>query len=162
MPEFLHEVVKKREREMEYRTLMSPSFAVTSPSYGTTSYTFGRPSHLREGQFVVPTLTMPPINEIAYRSVTEIGITQHSIVFPNVGGWVQSAVMVNTPADVVVRSQQMLTLNAWELLAGHMCRPNYTWSNNAYTCRSCSARYETDGSEWQRTVHPTSEDLGAN
>jgi hypothetical protein len=150
MTEFLHEVVKKREREMEYRTLMSPPYA----SYTSTG--------LVHGQFTVPSLTMPPINEIAYRSVTEIGITQHSIVFPNVGGWVQSAVMVNTPADVVVRSQQMLTLNAWELLAGHMCRPNYTWSNNAYTCRSCSARYETDGSEWQRTVHPTSEDLGAN
>ena len=149
MPEFLHEVVKKREREMEYRTLMSPSYQSYTVA-GTTSYTFSRPSHLREGQFVVPTLTMPPLNEIAYRSATAMGMTEHSVVFPNVGSWIQSAVMINTPADVVVRSQQMLMLNAWELLAGHMCRPNYSWSNNAYACRSCSARYETDGSEWQR------------
>jgi hypothetical protein len=153
MPEFLHEVVKKREREMEYRTLMPASYV---------SFASAGASHLRQGQFVVPTLTMPPINEIAYRYEIELGITTHSVVFPNVGGWVQSAVMVSTPVNIALRSQQMLTLNAWELLAGHMCRPNYTWSNNAYTCRSCSARYETDGSEWQRTVHPTSEDLGAN
>lgn len=153
MTEFLHEVVKKREREMEYRTLMSPSYQ---------SYVFPLGRHLRAGQFTVPTWPMPPLNEIAYRSATAMGMTEHSVVFPNVGSWIQSTVIITTSPDVVVHSQQMLTMNAWELLAGHMCRPNYAWSNNAYTCRSCSARYETDGMEWQRAVHPMSEDLGAN
>jgi hypothetical protein len=133
MPEFLHEVVKKREREMEYRTLIMPP-----------------PGRTVQGAFSIPTMTMPPVNEIAYRSITEIGITQHSVVFPNVSGWIQSAVLINTPADVTVRSQQMLMINAWELIAGHPCRPNYTWDNNAYTCIACRSRYETDGSEWQR------------
>jgi hypothetical protein len=141
MPEFLHEVVKKREREMEYRTLMAPSYQ---------SYVFPLGRHLRGGQFTVPTLTMPPVNEIAYRQETQLGITMHSVVFPNIGSWIQSTVMISTPENVTVWSQQMLMMNAWELLAGHMCRPNYSWSNNAYTCVSCSARYETDGSEWQR------------
>lgn len=134
MPEFLHEVVKKREREMEYRTLTIPM---------PQSQPFGR-------VFSVPTIPMPPLNEIAYRSTTELGLTQHSVVFPNVNSWIQSAVIITTPPNVTLRSPQMLTLNAWELLAGHPCRPNYTWSNNAYRCNSCNARYETDGSEWAR------------
>lgn len=133
MAEFLHQVVKKRERDMEMRGLLGFDSMRRTIQHG----------------FSVPTRPIPPANEIAYRSVTEIGITEHSVVFPNVGGWIQSVVIINTPASVNVRSPQALAINAWELLAGHPCRPNYSWSNNAYTCRSCSARYETDGSEWQ-------------
>ena len=134
MTEFLHQVVKKREDAMEMRGLLAFNPLRTGAQH----------------QFSIPNITMPPVNEIAYRSHTGNGITEHSVIFPNVGSWVQSVVMINTPADVTLRSPQMLTINAWELLAGHPCRPNYSWSNNTYTCRSCSSRYETDGSEWQR------------
>ena len=136
MAEFLHQVVKKREREQEMRGLIDfDSWRVNPP--------------IRRG-FTVPTLRMPPANEIAYRSSTNNGVTQHSVIFPNVGSWIQCAVVIATVNTVTVRSPQMLAINAWELLAGHGCRPNYTWNNNTYTCNSCSSTYETDGSEWQR------------
>lgn len=135
MTEFLHEVVKKREHEMEMRGLRD------------FDSIFQRAMGL---PFRVPTIPIPPANEIAYRSDTNNGVTQHSVVFPNVSGWIQCAVMIVTPGSVTLRSQELLTMNAWELLAGHPCRPNYTWSNNAYVCNSCSGRYETSGSEWQR------------
>ena len=135
MPEFMHEVVNKREREQEMCSLQDTIFRM--PTMGRT--------------FNVPTsLRMPPVNEIAYRS-TAVGLqTEHFVVFPNVGSWIQCAVSILTPSTVTLRSPQMLTLNAWELIAGHACRPNYTWANNTYTCRSCSGTYETDGSEWYR------------
>lgn len=136
MAEFLHQVVKKREREMEMRGLLdfdSPIFT-------------GARGHV----FSVPQRPIPPANEIAYRVHTRNGVAEHSVIFPNVGGWIQSVVMINTPANVRVRSPQMLAINAWEMLAGHPCRPNYSWDNNTYTCRTCSSRYTTDGSEWQR------------
>ncbi len=134
MTEFLHEVVKKRERGQEMRTLQDSIFRMP---------TMGR-------MFNVPTsLRMPPINEIAYRSQpAPAAQTDHYVVFPNVGSWIQCAVNILTPSTTTVRSQQMLTLNAWELLAGHACRPNYRWIDNSYVCRSCNARYATDGSEW--------------
>ena len=100
--------------------------------------------------FSVPSRPVPPANEIAYRSNTNNGVTEHSVIFPNVGSWIQSAVIIMTPGSVTLRSPQLLTINAWEMLAGHPCRPNYSWDNNTYTCRSCSGRYTTDGSEWQR------------
>lgn len=137
MAEFLHQVVKKREREAEMRGLLdwdSPVFTRTG----------------RGHMFRVPTMPMPPVNEIAYRSQTNNGVTEHSVIFPNVGSWIQSAVIIMTPGSVTLRSPQMLTINAWEMLAGHPCRPNYTWNDNTYTCRSCSGTYTTDGSEWQR------------
>ena len=134
MTEFLHEVVKKRERGQEMRSLQDTIFRM--PTIGRT--------------FNVPTsLRMPPINEIAYRSQPAPGAqTDHYVVFPNVGSWIQCAVNILTPSTTTVRSPQMLILNAWELIAGHACRPNYRWVDNSYVCRSCSARYATDGSEW--------------
>jgi hypothetical protein len=151
MPEFLHEVVKKREREMEYRTLMSPSY----PPYtvaGTASYTLsGGPNYLRAGQFVEPHLTMPPLNEIAYRHESVLlSVTRHFVIFPNVGGWVQSTVSIDTLESGAPSEPHNLIGVAWRLLAGHPCRPNYTWANNTYTCNSCRAIYLTYGSEWTR------------
>lgn len=131
MTEFLHEVVKKRERGQEMRTLQDIIFRMPT----------GR-------GFSVPSLRMPPTNEIAYRFNTAGAVTEHFVVFPNVGSWIQSAVSILTPSTVTVRSQQMLTLNAWELIAGHACRPNYRWRDNTYACRFCDASYSTDGSEW--------------
>ena len=134
MTEFLHEVVKKRERGQEMRSLQDTIFRM--PAIG----------HILN----VPTsLRMPPINEIAYRSVVagQRG-AEHFVVFPNVGSWIQCTVSILTESTTTVRSQQMLILNAWELIAGHACRPNYRWVDNSYVCRSCSARYATDGSEW--------------
>ena len=142
MAEFLHQVVKKREREMEMRGLLD-----------FDSQVFQRAREARapyEQTFRVPDMRMPPVNEIAYRSNTNNGVTEHSVIFPNVGSWIQSAVIIMTPAIVTLRSPQLLTINAWEMLAGHSCRPNYSWDNNTYTCRTCSGRYTTDGSEWQR------------
>lgn len=138
MAEFLHQVVKKREREAEMRGLLD--WDEISRNVGQ------RQRHI----FRVPTMPIPPANEIAYRSQTNNGVTEHSVIFPNVGSWIQSAVIIMTPGSVTLRSPQLLTINAWEMLAGHACRPNYTWNNNTYTCRSCSGTYTTDGSEWQR------------
>ena len=134
MSEFLHQVVAKRERGQEMRSLQDTIFRMP---------TMGR-------MFNVPTsLRMPPINEIAYRSRPASGEqTDHCVVFPNIGGWVQSVVSILTPSITTIRSQQMLTLNAWELIAGHSCRPDYRWVDNSYVCRYCNARYATDGSEW--------------
>ena len=140
MAEFLHQVVKKREREQEMHTLQDSIFRYSSQDV------FRPP--LGRG-FVVPSIPIPPANEIAYRHQTAGSQTEHFVVFPNVAGWIQSAVCILTPATTILRSPQRLTLNAWELIAGHACRPNYTWSNNIYTCRSCSGTYATDGSEWQ-------------
>lgn len=136
MAEFLHQVVKKREREMEMRGLLDFDSIFHNVSRGNP--------------FTVPTRPVPPVDEIAYRSHTNNGVTEHSVIFPNVGSWIQSAVIIMTPGNVTLRSPQLLTINAWEMLAGHPCRPNYSWDNNTYTCRSCSGRYTTDGSEWQR------------
>jgi hypothetical protein len=136
MAEFLHQVVKKREREMEMRGLLD---------FDSMYRNVGRGNPFR-----VPSRPVPPANEIAYRSQTNNGVTEHSVIFPNVGSWIQSAVIIMTPGNVTLRSPQLLTINAWEMLAGHPCRPNYSWDNNTYTCRSCSGRYTTDGSEWQR------------
>lgn len=136
MAEFLHQVVKKREREMEMRGLLDFDSILHNVSRGNP--------------FRVPSRPVPPANEIAYRSQTNNGVTEHSVIFPNVGSWIQSAVIIMTPGNVTLRSPQLLTINAWEMLAGHPCRPNYSWDNNTYTCRSCSGRYTTDGSEWQR------------
>lgn len=133
MPEFLHELVKKREERDEWRTLMP--FRTPSLSYG---------------MFRAPSLQMPSANTISYTSVTLAGITEHSIEFPNVGGWIQSTVCINTPASVVVGSETWLYNHAWELLAGHPCRPNFSWSNGTYTCRSCAGTYNTLGMEWSR------------
>jgi hypothetical protein len=133
MTEFLHQVVKKREREQEMRTLQDTIFRMPT----------GR-------GFSVPLLRMPPMNEIAYRSNTLGAQTEHFVVFPNVGNWIQSAVSITTLSTTTVISHQMLVLNAWELIAGHACRPNYRWANNTYTCMFCSGTYETDGSEWRR------------
>ena len=72
------------------------------------------------------------------------GVTEHSVIFPNVGSWIQSAVIIMTPGSVTLRSPQLLSIIAWDLLAGHPCRPNYSWDNNTYTCRTCSGRYTTD------------------
>ena len=138
MAEFLHQVVKKREREAEMRGLLD--WEEIRRNVGE------RPRHI----FRVPTMTMPPVSQITYASNTRNGVTQHSVSFPNVGSWIQSGVVIVTPSNVTLRSPQLLTINAWEMLAGHPCRPNYTWNNNTYTCNSCSGRYETDGSEWQR------------
>jgi hypothetical protein len=133
MAEFLHQVVKKREREMEMRGLLDFDSWTRTTQHG----------------FSVPTIPIPPANEIAYRFHTMNGVTEHSVIFPNVNSWIQSVVMINTPASVTLNSPQQLALNAWELLAGHPCRPNYTWNNNVYTCRACSGTYTTHGSEWQ-------------
>jgi len=143
MAEFLHQVVKKREREMEMRGLLD----FDSPIF----------QRARGHVFSVPTIPIPPANEIAYRCHTNNGVTEHSIIFPNVNGWIQSAVIIMTPGGMIVRSPQLLAINAWEMLAGHPCRPNYSWSNNTYTCRTCSGRYTTDGSEWQSIIEPTRE-----
>jgi hypothetical protein len=135
MAEFLHQVVKKREREMEMRGLVDWDNFWSSPSRG----------HV----FRVPTIPLPPVEQIGYRAHTSSAVTEHSIIFPNVNGWLQSMVCIMTPATVTVQSLRLLTINAWEMLAGHPCRPNYRWSNNTYSCRSCGGRYTTDGSEWQ-------------
>lgn len=139
MTEFLHEVVKKREREMEYRTLRMPfpprDFLTTQP----TGYRFG---------FSVPTLTMPPNNEIAYNYEISGSTTRHYVVFPNVGGWIQTAVSIDVPSRFRLDALNMLMASAWQLLAGHPCRPNYTWNDNSYICRGCSDVYYTHGSEW--------------
>lgn len=142
MAEFLHQLVKKREREMEMRGLLD----FDSPLFQRARGVRVSEQHV----FRVPTITMPPASEIGYTSITRNGVTQHSVAFPNVGSWIQSAVVVATPSSVTLRSPQMLSINAWELLAGHPCRPNYTLDNNTYTCNTCSGRYTTDGSEWQR------------
>jgi hypothetical protein len=137
MAEFLHQVIKKREREMEMRGLLD----FESPIF----------TRLREHPFRrSPVSAMPPVNEIAYRSNTNNGVTEHSVIFPNVNGWIQSAVIIMTPGSVTLRSPHLLTIIAWDLLAGHPCRPNYSWDNNTYVCTTCSGRYTTDGSEWQR------------
>lgn len=136
MAEFLHQIVKKREREMEMRGLLD----FDSPIF----------TRSREQGFSVPSRPLPPVEEIGYRAHTNNGVTEHSILFPNVGGWIQSAVVILTPSIVTVQSLRMLTINAWQMLAGHPCRPNYTWDNNTYVCTTCSGRYTTDGSEWQR------------
>jgi hypothetical protein len=145
MAEFLHQVIKKREREMEMRGLLdfdSPIFQRARESYREA----GTP---QQQIFRVPDMSMPPVNEISYRSNTNNGVTEHSVIFPNVGSWIQSAVIIMTPGSVTLRSPQLLTINAWEMLAGHSCRPNYSWENNTYNCRTCAGRYTTDGSEWQ-------------
>jgi len=145
MAEFLHQVIKKREREMEMRGLLdfdSQIFQRARESYREA----GTP---QQHPFRAPARVMPPANEIAYRSNSNNGVTEHSVIFPNVNGWFQSAVLINTPASVGLRSPQLLTLIGWDLLAGHPCRPNYSWSDNTYTCRTCSGTYTTDGNEWQ-------------
>ena len=142
MAEFLHQVVKKREREMEMRGLLD-----------FDSQVFQRAREARvsyEHTFTSPSRGLPPANETAYRSNTNNGVTEHSVIFPNVGSWIQSAVIIMTPGSVTLRSPHLLTIIGWDLLAGHPCRPNYSWDNNTYTCRTCSGRYTTDGSEWQR------------
>jgi hypothetical protein len=136
MAEFLHQVIKKREREMEMRGLLD----FDSPIF----------TRSREHAFSVTTRPLPPVEEMGYRAHTNNGVTEHSIIFPNVGGWIQSAVIIMTPAIVTPQSLRLLTIIGWDLLAGHPCRPNYSWDNNTYTCRTCSGRYTTDGSEWQR------------
>jgi hypothetical protein len=136
MAEFLHQVVKKREREMEMRGLLD-----------FDSQIFQR---ARQHTFRVPTIPLPPAEQITYGSSTNNGVTQHTVLFPNVNSWIQCEVRILTSANVILHSPQMLSINAWELLAGHPCRPNYTWENNTYVCASCSGRYTTDGSEWQR------------
>lgn len=135
MAEFLHQLVKKREREAEMRGLLD--FDSIARQIGPHT-------------FSVPRFAMPPASQIAYTSNTRNGVTQHSVAFPNIGSWIQNAVVVVTPMSVTLRSPQMLSINAWEMLAGHPCRPNYTWNDNTYTCNTCSGRYTTDGSEWQR------------
>ena len=140
MAEFLHQIVKKREREQEMHTLQDSIFRYSSQDV------FRPP--LGRG-FVVPSRPIPPANEIAYRFHTMNGITEHSVIFPNVAGWIQSVVIISTPATTILRSPQRLTLNAWELIAGHACRPNYRWEDNHYVCSSCAGSYATDGSEWQ-------------
>lgn len=147
MAEFLHQVVKKREREMEMRGLVDFDSMARARQIADRIIA---DRIIGSYPFAVPTRPMPPVNEIAYRSQTNNGVTEHSVIFPNVGSWIQSAVTINTPSIMILRSPQLLTINAWEMLAGHPCRPNYTWSNNTYTCRSCSGTYTTDGSEWQR------------
>jgi hypothetical protein len=146
MAEFLHQVIKKREREMEMRGLLdfdSPIFQRARESYREA----GTP---QQHPFRDPAIVMPPANEIAYRfNPPNNGVTEHSVIFPNVSGWIQSAVLINTPPSVTVRSPQLLALIGWDLLAGHPCRPNYSWSDNTYTCRTCSGTYTTDGNEWQ-------------
>ena len=144
MAEFLHQVIKKREREMEMRGLLD-----------FDSQIFQHAQRIQRGSvpdqhiFRVPSLSIPPATEITYRFNSNNGVTEHSVIFPNVGSWIQSAVIIMTPGSVTLRSPQLLTINAWEMLAGHPCRPNYSWDNNTYVCRTCSGRYTTDGSEWQ-------------
>ena len=145
MAEFLHQVIKKREREMEMRGLLDFDSQIFQ-RYRDSQRNSVRYQHT----FSVPSRPMPPVNEIAYRSNTNNGITEHSVIFPNVGSWIQSAVIILTAGSVTLRSPQLLTINAWEMLAGHPCRPNYSWDNNTYVCTTCSGRYTTDGSEWQR------------
>ena len=144
MAEFLHQVIKKREREMEMRGLLD-----------FDSQIFQHAQRIQRGSpperhiFRPPTWSIPPATDITYRFNSNNGVTEHSVIFPNVGSWIQSAVMINTPASVTVRSPQLLAIIGWDLLAGHPCRPNYSWSDNTYTCRSCSGIYTTDGNEWQ-------------
>jgi len=165
MAEFLHQVIKKREREMEMRGLLDFDSEIFQRARQVHRYS-APDSHT----FRVPTMDMPPVNEISYRHNTNNGVTEHSVIFPNVGSWIQTAVIIMTPGNVTLRSPRLLTINAWEMLAGHPCRPNYSWSNNTYTCRTCSGTYTTDGSEWQNIiepttegfVYPTNEDLGAS
>jgi hypothetical protein len=145
MAEFLHQVIKKREREMEMRGLLDFDSEIFQRARQV-----GRYSVPEQHTFRTPILRMPPVNEIAYRSNTNNGVTEHSVIFPNVGSWIQSAVIIMTPGSVTLRSPHLLTIIAWDLLAGHPCRPNCSWSNNTYTCRTCSGTYSTDGSEWQR------------
>ena len=145
MAEFLHQIVKKREREMEMRGLLdfdSQVFQRARESYREA----GTP---QQGLFLAPTRSIPPATDITYRFNSNNGVTEHSVIFPNVGSWIQSAVIIMTPGSVRLRSPHLLTIIAWDLLAGHPCRPNYTWDNNTYTCNTCSGRYTTDGSEWQ-------------
>ena len=148
MTEFLHEVVKKRERDMEYRTLRAPFVpsGVRLSDYGQVRIG-GQGSGYHFG-FRVPTLTMPPNNEIAYNYEISGSTTRHYVVFPNVGGWVQTAVSIDVPSRFRLDALNMLMASAWQLLAGHPCRPNYTWSNNSYICMGCSDVYYTHGSEW--------------
>ena len=146
MAEFLHQVIKKREREMEMRGLLdfdSQVFQRARESYREA----GTP---QRGPFLAPTWSIPPATDITYRFNSNNGVTEHSVIFPNVGSWIQSAVIIMTPGSVTLRSPQLLSIIAWDLLAGHPCRPNYSWDNNIYTCRTCSGTYTTDGSEWQR------------
>jgi hypothetical protein len=138
MAEFLHQIVKKREREMEMRGLLDWEIRLAE-----------RVSS-RGHVFRVPSMAMPPVSQITYSSHTNNGVTQHSVAFPNIGSWIQYIVVVTIPSSVTLRSPQMFAINAWEMLAGHPCRPNYTWNDNTYTCNTCSGRYTTDGSEWQR------------
>jgi hypothetical protein len=143
MAEFLHQVVKKREREMEMRGLLdfdSEVFQRARQAYHEEIPQVFRP----------PRWSIPPATDITYRFNSNNGVTEHSVIFPNVGSWIQSAVIIMTPGSVTLRSPQLLSIIAWDLLAGHPCRPNYSWDNNTYTCRTCSGRYTTDGSEWQR------------
>jgi len=144
MAEFLHQVIKKREREMEMRGLLDFDSEIFQRARQVSR-------HLVPEQhtFRTPTLRMPPANEIAYRFNPNNGITEHSVIFPNVASWIQTAVMINTPASVTLRSPNLIAIIGWDLLAGHPCRPNYSWSDNTYTCRTCSGIYTTDGNEWQ-------------
>jgi hypothetical protein len=146
MAEFLHQVIKKREREMEMRGLLDFDSQIFVRSRGESQ----RGSRVPERHvFSTPPRPLPPATEITYRSNPNNGVIEHSVIFPNVGSWIQSAVMINTPPSVTVRSPQLLAIIGWDLLAGHPCRPNYSWSDNTYTCRTCSGTYTTDGSEWQ-------------
>lgn len=129
MPEFLHELVKKREERDEWRTLMPFTFS-------------GRNFFERASQ------EMPAVSTITYTSNTINGFTEHSIEFPNIGGWIQSTVCINTPANIMVRNEASLYNHAWDLLSGHPCRPNFSWRDGTYTCRGCSATYSTLGLEW--------------
>jgi hypothetical protein len=146
MAEFLHQVVKKREREMEMRGLLD----FDSQVFQRARESYREAVTPQQHTFRTPTWSIPPATDITYRFNSNNGVTEHSVIFPNVGSWIQSAVIIMTPGSVTLRSPQLLSIIAWDLLAGHPCRPNYSWDNNTYTCRTCSGRYTTDGSEWQR------------
>jgi hypothetical protein len=141
MAEFLHQVVKKREREAEMRGLVDFDSIARQVAE--------RMGNSSQRPFAVPTRPIPPASQITYASNTRNGVTQHSVSFPNVGSWIQSGVVIVTPMSVALHSPQLLSIAAWEMLAGHPCRPNYTWNNNTYTCNTCSGTYTTDGWEWQ-------------
>ena len=132
MAEFLHQVVKKREREQEMHTLQADIFR---PIIGLG--------------FTEPIRPMPPSNEIPYRCNPGPDITEHSFIFPNVGSWIQSAVVILASSTIAISNFDAMERIAWRLLAGHGCRPNYTYLGNGYQCRSCRATLETNGTEWR-------------
>ena len=76
MAEFLHQVIKKREREMEMRGLLDFDSEIFQRARQVHRYS-APDSHT----FRVPTMDMPPVNEISYSHNTNNGVTEHSVIY---------------------------------------------------------------------------------